>query len=100
MRHHTLIRSTLSIAIVSLGFGWTLFAHAEAFETQEDSIRIIDQSELGQVFEFRQNGVLMMIKVIPDRGKPYYMVPADGSPHYQDLSEVKHLYPNWVLLEW
>ena len=70
------------------------------FEAAEDSITIVDQSELGQVFEFRQNGVLIMIKVIPDQGRPYYMVPADGSPHYRDLSEVKHLYPNWVLLEW
>ncbi len=70
------------------------------FEAAEDSITIVDQSELGQVFEFRQNGVLIMIKVIPDQGRPYYMVPADGSPHYLDLSEVKHLYPNWVLLEW
>ena len=100
MRHHTLIRAILSIAIVALGFGWRLFAHAEAFEAAEESITIVDQSELGQVFEFRQNGVLIMIKVIPDQGRPYYMVPADGSPHYQDLSEVKHLYPNWVLLEW
>ena len=100
MRHHTLIRAILSIAIVALGFGWLLFAHAEAIEAAEESITIVDQSELGQVFEFRQNGVLIMIKVIPDQGRPYYMVPADGSPHYQDLSEVKHLYPNWVLLEW
>ena len=100
MRHHTLIRAILSIAIVALGLGWPLFTHAEAFETEEDSINIIDKSELGQVFEFRQNGVLTMIKVIPEQGRPYYMVPADGSPHYQDLSEVKHLYPNWVLAEW
>ena len=100
MRHHTLIRAILSIAIVALGFGWLLFAQAEAFEAAEEGITIVDQSELGQVFEFRQNGVLIMIKVIPDQGRPYYMVPADGSPHYQDLSEVKHLYPNWVLLEW
>ena len=100
MRHHTLIRAILSIAIVALGFGWPLFTHAEAFETEEDSINIIDKSELGQVFEFRQNGVLTMIKVIPEQGRPYYMVPADGSPHYQDLSEVKHLYHNWVLAEW
>ena len=100
MRHHTLIRAILSIAIVALGLGWLLFARAEAFEVAEDSITIVDQSELGQVFEYRQNGVLIMIKVIPDQGRPYYMVPADGSPHYQDLSEVKHLYPNWVLLEW
>ena len=47
-----------------------LFAHAEAFEAAEESITIVDQSELGQVFEFRQNGVLIMIKVIPDQGGP------------------------------
>ena len=44
----------------------------EAFEAAEDSITIVDQSELGQVFEFRQNGVLIMIKVFPMARPPIW----------------------------
>ena len=50
--------------------------------------------------EFRQNGVLMMIKVIPKTGIPYYLVPAHGEAHFTDLSEIKQLYPQWTLIEW
>ncbi len=52
------------------------------------------------IYEYRQNGQLRMVQVVPKRGRPYYMVPADGSPHYTDLGQQKHLYPRWVILEW
>lgn len=51
------------------------------------------------VFEYRSGGVLLIIKVVPKTGKPYYMVPADGSPHYEGLEGNKGLYPQWVLFE-
>ena len=50
------------------------------------------------VYEYRVNGRLMMIKVVPNVGSPYYMVPADGSAHYTDLNHTKKLYPRWTLL--
>ena len=52
------------------------------------------------VYEYRANGVLMIIKVVPENGRPYYMVPADGSPHYTDLDHSNSLYPQWILLQW
>jgi hypothetical protein len=52
------------------------------------------------VYEYRSNGMLTMIKVVPKSGRPYYMVPADGSPHFTDLDHSKNLYPQWVLFEW
>ena len=52
------------------------------------------------VYEYRTNGILMMIKVVPETGRPYYMVPADGSPHFTNLDHSKNLYPQWVLFEW
>ncbi len=52
------------------------------------------------IFEYRTNGILMMIKVVPRKGKPYYLVPADGSPHFRSLDHSKKLYPQWVILEW
>ena len=52
------------------------------------------------VFEYRVNGILLAIKVVPKKGRPYYMVPADGSPHFTNLDHTQKLYPQWVLFEW
>ena len=64
-----------------------------------DDIQIVE-GEDKIVYEYRQNGVLMMIKVVPDKGKPYYMVPADGSAHFESLDLKKSLFPQWVIIEW
>ncbi len=65
----------------------------------EDDIQIIAQQDR-TIYEYRSGGVLMMIKIVPKNGRPYYMVPADGSPHYEALDHSKRLYPRWVILEW
>tara|TARA_R110002110_G_scaffold89722_5_gene233687 strand:- start:101 stop:391 length:291 start_codon:yes stop_codon:yes gene_type:complete len=51
------------------------------------------------VYEYRINGRLMMIKIVPKVGATYYMAPADGEPHYDDLDHKKKLYPKWVIVE-
>ena len=63
-----------------------------------DDIEIV-QGEDKVVYEYRRNGILMMIKVVPKKGKPYYMVPPGGA-HYEDLDHQKSLYPQWRLIEW
>ncbi|MBL6687183.1 MAG: DUF2782 domain-containing protein [Pseudomonadales bacterium] len=68
--------------------------------SSEASITLIENTEDQRVYEFRQNGVLMMIKVIPSVGRPYYLVPANGEAHFTDLTQIKHLYPQWTLIEW
>ena len=66
----------------------------------EDPIEIVE-GEDRTVYEYRRNGALIMIKVVPkDGGRPYYMVPADGSAHFETLDHEKRLYPQWVILEW
>ena len=65
----------------------------------EDQIEIIE-GEDRLIYEYRQNGVLVMIKVVPKSGRSYYMVPADGSAHYEGLEHKGKLYPQWVVLEW
>ena len=65
----------------------------------EDDIEIVE-GENRTVYEYRHNGVLMMIKIVPTVGKTYYMVPADGSAHFESLDHKKKLYPQWVLFEW
>ncbi len=52
------------------------------------------------VYEYRVNGRLLIIKVVPKVGFTYYMVPADGSEHFKSLDHNKKLYPRWFLVEW
>lgn len=67
--------------------------------SSQDDIRIVE-GEDRTVYEYRQNGILTMIKVVPDNGRAYYMVPADGAAHYEDLDHKRKLYPQWVIKEW
>ena len=69
-------------------------------EEDEDVIEIIEGRDR-VVYEYRQGGLLTMIKVVPKGGGlAYYMVPADGSAHYDSLDTGKNLYPQWIVLEW
>ena len=67
--------------------------------SDEEDIEIVE-GEGRTVYEYRQNGLLTIIKVVPKNGRPYYMVPADGSAHFEDLEQRNNLYPRWVILEW
>jgi len=66
-----------------------------------DDIQIIEGKDK-TIYEYRNNGILLMIKVVPKnkKRKPYYMVPGDGSAHYKSLEFHKKLYPQWVIKEW
>ena len=51
------------------------------------------------VFEYRQNGQLRMVKVVPAAGKPYYLVPADPTRGTGDLEHAGRLVPSWRIVE-
>ena len=51
------------------------------------------------VYEFRQNGQLRMIKVVPAIGKPYYLTPRDATRGFGDLEQADMLLAEWVLWE-
>jgi hypothetical protein len=57
----------------------------------------------GSVEEYRAGGVLYMLKVVPRKGLPYYLVDTDGDGNletrYNDL-QAGMLIPAWVLLRW
>jgi Protein of unknown function (DUF2782) len=53
--------------------------------------------------EYRINGALYMVKIVPDVGPPYYMMDTDGDGNM----DVRHSnlernlkIPQWVLLRW
>ncbi len=99
LKRRTFYRSIQALlCLVILLFGIQTRAQPSPADFSEDDIEIVE-GESKTVYEYRQNGVLMMIKVVPNIGKPYYMVPADGSPHFDSLDHKKTLYPQWRLIE-
>ena len=51
------------------------------------------------VYEFRQGGVLRMIKIVPKHGKAYYLVPRDDTRGFGDLEQADMLIPRWTIIE-
>ena len=68
-------------------------------EISQGDVEIISGDDR-TVYEYRVNGYLLMIKVVPKEGRAYCMVPANGNPHYESLDHGQKLYPQWVLVEW
>ena len=64
-----------------------------------DKVEIVSGQDR-TVYEYHQNGRLVAIKVVPKKGRPYYMVPGDASGLPTDLESARHLYPQWVIIEW
>lgn len=89
---------------LALGFGSSLLGSnlASAAES-EDSVRgpdvVIIADEERTIYEFRQNGELRMVRVVPQFGKPYYLVPTDPSKGFGDLERADMLVPSWVIVE-
>ncbi|WP_207060710.1 DUF2782 domain-containing protein [Motiliproteus sp. SC1-56] len=67
---------------------------------QPEDIRI-RPGENGEVwYEYRINGEIQEIKVVPKNGKPYYLVPSEGHDGYIRLDRSQLLVPKWVLFRW
>lgn len=66
-------------------------------------VTIRQQGEQGSIEEYRAGGVLYMIKIVPTKGIPYYLVDTDGDGNletrYNELQDGM-LIPAWVLLRW
>lgn len=98
---------------ICLCFIWVLLAlpvlaeepSAEVPEEEEvlaPTVTIVEDSK-NVIEEYRLNGQLYMIKVTPRKGKPYYLVDADGDglldQRRNDL-DPDVMIPSWVLLKW
>jgi len=71
-------------------------------EPLEPEVRII-RRERELVEEYRVNGRLYMIKVVPIAGPPYYLVDSDGDGRLESrFTELAPgmLIPSWVLFSW
>ncbi len=71
---------------------------AEAEDIRGPDVTII-QEEDRTVHEYRQGGVLRMVRIVPTWGKPYYLVPQDQTAGHESLERAETLLPSWVIVE-
>ena len=77
-------------------------ARVESGEPLEPDVRIIRKKD-ATIEEYRINGNLYMIKVIPVIGRPYYLMDQDGDGRMEtNMSELRENFvvPQWVLFSW
>ena len=70
-------------------------------EALEPEVTIIQRPE-AQVQEYRSKGQLYMVKITPNRGRPYYLIDhnGDGSLETRTFELEMPQTPQWVLFRW
>jgi len=92
--------ASVAILLALLAFGGAAAAGAA---TADESVRGPDVTIIAEeertIYEFRQNGQLRMVRVVPEFGKPFYLVPRDPTQGFGDLERADMLLPSWVIVE-
>lgn len=102
-----------ALSLSFLGFAAQAQESAEPVETPREPVVISDYQPPGSeaqivirpgngnevFYEYRVNGELVEIKVVPEIGPEYYLVPAEGGGWIRE-SETELLVPSWVLFRW
>ncbi|MYD42429.1 MAG: DUF2782 domain-containing protein [Gammaproteobacteria bacterium] len=83
---------------------WTfVYAQDEAEATPRPSQQgpdvVLRESPERTIYEYRQNGTLTMIKIVPKKGRPYFLVPVDPTENFGELDRAASLKPQWVIRE-
>jgi hypothetical protein len=87
-----------SLALLSAGGPGAARAASEDESLRGPDVTII-AAEKRTIYEFRQNGELRMVRVVPTVGKPYHLVPRDPTRGYGDLERADMLLPSWTIVE-
>ncbi|MGG2398494.1 DUF2782 domain-containing protein [Pseudomonas sp. SH1-B] len=75
-------------------------AHAEDPVSGDPDVTIRQDGDR-TIQEYRVNGFLYAIKVIPKNGKPYFLVRADGSDgNFIRSDDPDMLIPSWEIFSW
>lgn len=89
----------MTATAILLFFSTTSAVAAENDITLQGPDVVIIAGEDKVIYEFRQNGQLRMVRVVPTWGKPYYLVPRDNTTGFGDLERADMLLPQWVIAE-
>ena len=88
----------LTLASLLLASPMALWAEDEAPSADPDVT--IRQEGDKTIQEYRVNGFLYAIKVVPKGGKPYFLVRADGQQHWMRSDKPDLLIPAWEIFSW
>lgn len=92
-----LIAMVLSLTF-TLGYSPLVSAEDPGYNNETPEI-VIRKGVKGEVYyDYRVNGEIVEIKVVPTIGKPYYLVPKDGGYIRSDGTQL--LIPSWVIFSW
>ena len=69
-------------------------------EQRDDTTVVIRPGSNETIREYRINGFLYGIQVIPKIGKPYYLVAADNMGNFMNMDKPGMLIPSWTIFEW
>jgi len=75
----------------------SLFAEEAALPVEPQIV--IRHEDSNTIYEHSVNGVITEIKIVPEIGVPYYLVPDDGGGWIRE-DRTETLIPKWVLFEW
>jgi len=77
---------------------------AAPLDTEALEGQIVIRPRKGErIEEYRVNGRLYMVKVIPRKGPPYYLIDSDGDGHLdtrRDELDDDIVVPHWVIIRW
>ena len=65
---------------------------------EHGKIEIVEGEKKTRV-EYWKSGKLAMIKIIPKKGRAYYLVPAQGKNPSEGIKHESKLYAEWVIIE-
>lgn len=71
-----------------------------AGEDLEPEVKIIKRDN-ATIHEYRVNGVLYMVKIVPGAGPPYYLVDNDGDGYLESrYNNLDPVVPQWMIYRW
>ncbi len=93
------MRSIQALLMASLLALVPLSGFAQESVDGEPDVTIRQEGER-TVEEYRVNGFLYAVKVIPKNGKPYFLVRADGDSNFIRADRPDMLIPAWEIFSW
>jgi hypothetical protein len=90
--------SASAILLLTLALLVPAVSGAAESDIRGPDVTIIEDEDRS-ILEYRQGGVLRMVRIVPEWGVPYYLVPRDQTAGEEDLERADALLPNWVIIE-
>ena len=88
-----------SLMMLTAWLGAVAVASAHGAETAQrgPDVTLIEGEER-TIYEYRQNGQLRLVKIIPRNGRPYYLAPLDPSKGFGDFDKAEFVVPQWEIV--